>query len=367
MKICLIANANSVHTQRWISPLIQQGHEIHLISYVQVDTKIEAVNYVDLTRLTNIPKLRFIIWGRWLRKWIRIQKPDILNAHQIQAAGWLGVLANYHPFIVSSWGSDLLVEPTRSWFRRFLVSVVLHNCDRLTVPSKYMYDTAITLGLPEEKLRLIPWGGITGQDKVIPNDRIQTRLQWNIQPDARVILSPRSIQPISNIDILIESFKVVSSMDARVILCLIKFNPDSNCFARLIDLINKHDLEKRIIWIPTQSTRADMDRLYRMSDLVVSIPTSEGFGVTVYEAMASGCPTLITDLPVFDHFKNNVNTIKIPVRDLPATVQSLTEFIQNDDKMRLIGDEALNFCNQIGTDHQAELVERLYQELIDSG
>lgn len=33
MKICYLADANSIHTQRWVKYFAERGHDVHLISY----------------------------------------------------------------------------------------------------------------------------------------------------------------------------------------------------------------------------------------------------------------------------------------------------------------------------------------------
>ena len=204
MKLCFIADANSIHTYRWLNPFIERGHQIYLLSYKPVKqswTGLEEL--IDLTQLTNVKKARFAYWGWWIRRYVRQIKPDILHAHQITGAGWLGAMANYHPFVVSAWGSDILIEPHKSAFRRLLLKSVLNRCDQLTLPSQLMYNAAQNVGVPDKKLNLIPWGVETDIFKPVPDDRLATRRRFGIDSDAKIILSPRGISNLYNIDVLI--------------------------------------------------------------------------------------------------------------------------------------------------------------------
>ena len=159
MKICFIANVQSIHSKRWIEPLIAQGYEIYIVNYRRGAEKIKgAKEFIDLSTRFQIPKLRFLIWGLWTRRYLRIIKPDILHAHQIPAAGWIGTMAGFHPFVVSAWGSDLLVEPQKSTMRRKLFDTVFSKIDHLTVPSQLLFETAVNLDFPPACVHLIPWG-----------------------------------------------------------------------------------------------------------------------------------------------------------------------------------------------------------------
>ena len=48
-----------------------------------------------------------------LRGVLRSIAPDIFHAHFVVEHGFYGALASVHPFVVSAWGSDVLVEPQR--------------------------------------------------------------------------------------------------------------------------------------------------------------------------------------------------------------------------------------------------------------
>ncbi len=150
MKICFITNASSPHARRWIKPVIEMGHQVYIVSYLPDPLVIPGTfEMIDLSRYGNIPKIRFAQWGFWLRQYLKRIRPDILHAHQIPGGGWLASISGFQPTIISGWGSDILIEPNLSKFRRYLVNYVFRHCQALTVPSKLMYDAALQLGYPE--------------------------------------------------------------------------------------------------------------------------------------------------------------------------------------------------------------------------
>jgi len=361
IRICYIADANSVHTQRWIAPLLDQGCEVHLLSFRPVRQARAGVTVVDLTRVFNVPKLRFAYWGWWIHRYLKRVDPDILHAHQLTGAGWLGVLARRHPFIVSAWGSDLLVEPGRSRFRRFLLERVLRACDALTAPSRTMLDAAEALGVPAHKLHLIPWGIETGVFRPEPADRAQTREQLGLAATATLVLCTRALTPLYNQHVLLEAFASVSRQHPDAQLALLRYNVDADYADALEKQATALGLAEKVRWLPAQPSLEAMARLYRAADLTVSIPVSEGYGFSVLEAMACGCPTLISDLPVFHpELAHGVHTIKVPVGDRQQTSAGLLQLLEDQPLRERLSREGLAIARRHGVEDRLQRVTRLY-------
>lgn len=367
MKICFIADANSIHTHRWLQPLINQGHEITLISPQTVKSAIaDNIKVIDLTKFTNLPKLRWITWGTWIKKYLREHKPNVLHAHYLPGAGWLGYLANYHPFILTSWGSDLLIEPNISIVRRFLFFQATSKCDILTVPSKVMYKRATELGIRYEKIRLIPWGVERDIFKPSPNDRVITRRELGISPKSKILLSPRGISQIYNIGIILEAFRELLSENQNLILILLKYNVDEDYLSELTDKIEQYQIDKFVRWIPAQKSHESMARLYRLADVTISIPSSEGYGLSVYEAISCGCATVITDLPVFeDELEDTTHTLKVPVGDPYATYNAIQNLLKNSQLKNSIQENSQTLINIEGIGTRFKLISQLYMDFVN--
>jgi glycosyltransferase-like protein len=60
----------------------------------------------------------------------------------------------------------------------------------------------------------------------------------------------------------------------------------------------------------------DMPALFRGADVLAMPSTREGFGLVALEAMACGCPVVLSDLPVFrEHFASDLDCLMAPVGD----------------------------------------------------
>ena len=67
---------------------------------------------------------------------------------------------------------------------------------------------------------------------------------------------------------------------------------------RLEALARRVGVDGRVTWIPRVS-RADVVALMQAADGLVQPSLYEGFGLPVIEAMACGCPVIVSDIPVF--------------------------------------------------------------------
>jgi glycosyltransferase involved in cell wall biosynthesis len=363
MRICFVTNLNSIHAVRWIQPMIDANHEVYVVSYGNNNLPLTgAKEVIDMTRHLNLRKIRFLLWGMWLRGYVQKIHPDILHAHQISAAGWIGAITGFHPFVVTGWGSDILIEPQKSLLRKLLTKIVLAQTDYLTVPSKIMYNTARDLGYPEERLYLIPWGVETDIFKPNPLIRLKVRQQLNLKENTIVLFCPRGIDPIYNLDIVLEASHSFLPDLADFRLILLKYNIKPEYLKMLEQQIISLNMEANVIWLPAQNSVEDMASLYQTSDVVISIPSSEGYGFTTYESMACGVPTIISDLPVFtDELQDNVHILKVPIRDTNKTAEALKTLVSNNRLRQTLIENSILKCSNLCVQDRINQVETLYK------
>jgi glycosyltransferase involved in cell wall biosynthesis len=367
MRICFITNLNSIHAIRWIQPLIDAEHEVYVVTYSQNNLPLSGAKYIiNLTHQTNLPKIRFAIWGMRIRSYVKAIQPDILHAHQIPAAGWIGAMTGFHPFVVTGWGSDFLIEPHKSIFRKMLTRIVLSRTDYITIPSKIMYNAAYDLGFPEDRLFLIPWGVETNIFKPDNLIRRKVRQRLNLQEDTPVLFCPRGIRPVYNIDIVIEACHSIKQKYPDLRLLLLNYNILPEYQKKLGHLIASANMETNVIWSPAQTSTKDMASFYQASDIIISLPSSEGYGFSPYEGMACGIPTIISDLPVFqDDLCNRIHVLKVPVRDSHKTAIAIESIFEDGKLRKMLIENSISKCASLSVQNRIEQVEVFYKKILD--
>ena len=146
MKILLLADPISSHTQKWANSLQDSGVQIAIFGLSRYDPnnykrdiKIDIVDFsrsVKATRDGNILKSIYLTVIPKLKSLVRKYQPDIIHAHSASSYGFLGSLLDFHPFFISLWGSDVYLFPKKSYFHRKLFKFSLTKADK-TFPSAF--------------------------------------------------------------------------------------------------------------------------------------------------------------------------------------------------------------------------------------
>jgi glycosyltransferase involved in cell wall biosynthesis len=162
VRICYLANASSVHTQRWIKYFVERGHEVQVISYENAQIAGGTVHVLKLPVLVRSATFPIKIVSIYrIRALIKRIEPDVLHAHYVTNYGLFGALCNFRPFVITAWGSDVLIVPeTRliSTIKRIIAKYALGKADSVTCDASHMKEAMIRLGLSPEKVNIIFFG-----------------------------------------------------------------------------------------------------------------------------------------------------------------------------------------------------------------
>jgi hypothetical protein len=113
VRICYLANASSVHTHRWVRYFVEREHEIHLITFENAHiegTTVHVLKLPVLVRCAAFPLKMASIYR--IKSLIKRIKPYLLHAHYVTNYRLFGALCNFKPFIITAWGSDVLIDPS---------------------------------------------------------------------------------------------------------------------------------------------------------------------------------------------------------------------------------------------------------------
>lgn len=111
---------------------------------------------------------------------------------------------------------------------------------------------------------------------------------------------------------------------------------------KLQDLCHRIGISDRISWHGSINQDALIDRL-RRAQFAVFPSLFEGFGITLIEAMAAGCPCLANNIPTYSDILSNGEYGRITdFQNLKKAVKSLKEFLTaSPDVLRSLGERGL--------------------------
>ncbi|MEI6843431.1 MAG: glycosyltransferase [bacterium] len=98
--------------------------------------------------------------------------------------------------------------------------------------------------------------------------------------------------------------------------------------------IDEKSLSNNIIFIGWQQTLASF---YKTADAFLLTSNFEGYGMTLVEAVACGCPVITTDVGIASElFKGNENNFICPVGSVDCFVSKMSEIISDENKKQLL-------------------------------
>ncbi len=364
MRLCIISNPNSTHTRRWISWFVRHGHTVCLIADVPLQEPWSEIPIFDLSKIIYSPVIRFPVWVIWLRRFLHQWNPDILHAHRVNSAGWIAAASGFHPLAITPWGSDLYQIPYQSRLAGWLAHYVLSRADLVTADAMDLLNVAKNYGAKPDHIHLIQWGVDLSHFHPGPADNsLQTELGLGAGP---VILSPRAVNQIYNLEIIIQALPEVVANLPETVLLLREYNTDQTYKKRLEELIAGLDLSKSVRWVGRKEPYERVADLYRLADVVVSVPMSDSTPVSILEALACGIPVITTDLPALREWLTpGVSSLMVPQRDPHELAAALIQLLTNVDlaaRLRKIGPTLI----ATRANHQLEMekMEQLYQTLL---
>ncbi len=360
MNLCFISNPNSAHTLRWIGWFARRGHRVCLISDTPRTIGPPGVELFDLPARFNTSVMKYLPWIVWTRQIIRRWRPDILHAHRVTGAGWLAAFAGFHPLVITPWGSDLYQYPYRSPLSRWLTRLVLRRADLITVDSEDLRRQALSFGADPGHVRLAQWG--VDLNLFYPERDSSTLKERYGLGHSPVILSIRAMKPIYNLEVIIAAIPIVRSVFPEAVFVFRDYNTDVSYRSHLQAMAARLAASGSIRWVgPVEPWERAAD-FYRLADLAVSIPDSDGTPVSVLEAMASGLPIVASDLASLrEWITPGENGLLIPAHDSQALASAMIQLLNDPAQRARFARQNMELVRS-RADHQAEMekMEKLY-------
>jgi glycosyltransferase involved in cell wall biosynthesis len=219
-------------------------------------------------------------------------KPDIVQAGPVQTCGFVAALSGFRPFLLVSWGSDILVEADRSPTMRWVTRYTLARSSMLLCDAEAVRAKAKSLAAyPDERIVQFPWG-IDLQLFSPAEDRSGLR-QMHGWEGACVVLSTRAWEPIYGIPVLLEAFSRAYEKAPSLRLMLL----GSGSLAPEIEkFVSSRGLSRAVV-MPGQVAHERLPDVFRCADVYVSCTYSDGTSISLLEALATGLPVVVTDVP----------------------------------------------------------------------
>ncbi|MCB0402462.1 MAG: glycosyltransferase family 4 protein [Flavobacteriales bacterium] len=293
MNIAYIATPKSIHDSKWINAFLENNKVIVICaesdakpSYLNADIKVYPI--LPPFPYKNLIKKNKVL--NQLKEIIEKEQIEIIHTmYTFPNAFWVNLI-KFPNHIITTRGSDILVdykelfEPSDSYMdkrrRQFFINQFhesLNNARYVTSTSVIQQSIIKTFVNDPGKLKLIRTG--------ISIDEFLSLLEAPQRSGSeKVIFSPRSMRPIYNIDIIVTAFAKLLPRLGHAKLVIINDVPDEAYAQEILGLIEQLGIGEHCR-VCSKLTKKEMANYFVNSDLVVSIPKTDGSPNSVMEAM----------------------------------------------------------------------------------
>ena len=287
MRILLLAHAPSVHTQRWRRALVSRGHEVRLLSVVPAagtESPGEPVGWPS----APISLLRYAAARGAVRAILAEWRPDVTVAHFLPNYGFLAATAGATPFALVAWGSDLLVNATRTPLHRMRANYVLRNAALVHVDAVNLAEAAVRLGAPAERVWTRPWGvDVAGLAPTAPwEDRFA-------RAGGLRVLWTRMLAPLYLPETFVEALGLLRKRGVAFRATIAGDGPSRGSLETMAAALGIADATQFVGMVDESRLRT----LYREHEVYVSMSRSDSTSQSLLEAMAAGLAVVASDIP----------------------------------------------------------------------
>jgi L-malate glycosyltransferase len=334
MKICLLGHfpphigGVSSHTRMLSGELIKRGDEVYVLTYPHADIKDINGIHVKSAPTVNIKGLRGFIFliSATIKLFFMVKKYnlDLIHAHFLIPPGLIAVLVGFltgKKVAVTVHGSDIFIL-TSNPVLRVLIRFVLRRADYVAVVNESIQNKILELeadGL-QNKIKVTP--NAVDLEKYNPHTLTNFAHEIGINNQKPLILFVGNLVPQKGLKYLLGAKKMLKS-DVNLVIV-----GNGTLKANLKEKAESNGI-KDVYFI---GARRDIYRVLPAADLFVLPSVSEGFPITLLEALACGLPVVATDTGgIKQLITPNVGLLVKP-RDPKSLAEAIDKILKTPEK-----------------------------------
>jgi glycosyltransferase involved in cell wall biosynthesis len=303
VRILYLTDNNSVHNRRFLEKLVFAGYEVWSWNLTATHVPENGLPSGGLpTNVASIVSTKSVDRGEspgryrellpQLQSVLKDLQPALVHAGPVQSAGYLAALADFHPMLLMSWGSDLLVEAERNSEWKQATEFALQKTDAFFCDCDTVRKKADSFRVfSDSEVVQFPWGVKQGVFSPVgplpPGDRFRRSAATT------TFIYTRSYDPLYGTDVLLDAFLRARSANPSLRLLLLGSGSQDQSIR---SFVQAHDLNDAVSVLGPQPAE-ELPMWFRAADAYVSCAKSDGTSISLLEAMATGLPVVVTDIP----------------------------------------------------------------------
>ena len=318
-----------VHIHTLSKKLVEEGHEVYVITYPHKEIKdIDGIHVIG-TKGLNIPGVRGLMFKmnakKALEELLEKEDIDIIHGHYLFPAGAAAVEVGKEHGIktyVTAHGSDMFELYKKQPVMRSPVKKVLNDADGVFVVSNALKHEIIATGVKgiSDKTKL-SWNSVD-VNKFSSKTNSTFKKDNNLE-DKPIVLFVGNLIKRKNVDSLLEAKKVSKSDYYLVVV------GDGPLFKKLKKKVEDENIHDVIF----TGSRNDVADIIPSCDVLILPSFSESFGLVLIEALACGKPVIGSNVGgITEIINENVGLLVDPNK--VASIAKAIDTVIDDEELR---------------------------------
>jgi len=352
LRIAVLGDFDGPHTRAWVRTFVERGHDVHAISYYKPHADLPGITLHPLSRrnpLSPIGKrvrergrgfslkslmppnlMRILHAERYrrgdLRRVLDEIHPDVFHAHYAVEHGFFGATAGYHPYVISAWGSDLLVESQTDIGRR-IASWALKRADLVTGNDASLVKRAVELGVVPEKAAVVH----LGIEPIFLNAGSSSVNLREHDASPPTVISDRALERLYNpLHVFLAHMRLKDELPGLQLVVA----GEGSMRLELEDLSRQSPFEGKVS-VVGHLDRTTLAAALARAQVYVSVPSSDSLALSNLEAMAAGAFPIVSDLPSVDGWiMHGINGLRVPPGDAAALADAIRRALGDPELRR---------------------------------
>lgn len=323
LKILVLSDAASFHTERYMSELTKQNCVPHLLS---LESGSGYESYTRLKSYGPIKQLHYIFAVKQIKDAVLKIKPDLISAHFASGYGFIAALANRKfdlPLIVNLWGSDILIVPGKSFLHFRKTKYALEKADCVIGDSKYLVDAAKEIASINYSM-VVPWG-------IEKEHFSKHKSDYKLSAPLNIIV-PRHHESVYNNLFIVESLAELIE-DEKIKLTFPTFGSRYDLFK-----VQSEKIVGDKLFFYEKMERSDFLEFMSKHDVYLSASLSDSSPVSLIEAMALGLIPVAGEIDGIKEWLTSESGFMYKLNESQSLLNLIQKIINdnnNYEKMRL--------------------------------
>lgn len=275
-KILFLGESYRADALTWTNGLQEFG-DFEIISW-----ELKTPSDTLLNRALRLFEYNFAYFK--IKKIIQLQQPDMVIAERTTSYGFLAALSGIKPVAIAQQGrTDLWPEHSIL----LPLKKIIQNYAFKKATLIHAWGPVMTISMAEANVDMT-------KVLVLPKGIDLTKFEDKNTANSGKICAivSRSLLPEYRHEVILEAFGFLNKKEIDFILTIVG---DGAQLSHLKILAKKLNIEKKIIFTG-RIPNSELPQLLQQSNIYISMPATEGVSASLFEAMASGCYPIVSNL-----------------------------------------------------------------------